>query len=150
MSKKNIFLFLTLLILGAVYIYFFTEFFNKPIISISARPRLERGAKDAPPRYAVSFNFDSRCELTQVKVVAVTELETNKYARAYWHLISDTNSAPVKGLIYGDNVKGMKPKIPKMKAEPLQPGNKYRLLIEAGDRRGQIDFEVPAAKRASL
>jgi hypothetical protein len=31
-----------------------------------------------------------------------------------------------------------------MKGEILEPGTKYRLLIEAGKRNGQADFEIPA------
>ncbi|MFN7140109.1 MAG: hypothetical protein ACK4UN_12310 [Limisphaerales bacterium] len=144
MPKKNIFLFLVLIVVSGLYVYYFTDLFNKPVISISARPRLERARQpQTPDRYSVSFSFDRRCELTEVKVVSLREFETNKYARAYWHMISDSNSVPVKGVLYGEQVKGMKPKIPKMKAEPLQPGEKYRLMISAGKNRGEIDFEIP-------
>ncbi|MBA4146520.1 MAG: hypothetical protein H0X66_00275 [Verrucomicrobia bacterium] len=146
MSKKNIFLVLVLVALGALYIVYFTDLFEKPVISISARPRVARASSGN--QYSVSFSFDRRCELTEIKVVSVSELETNKYARAYWHMISDTNSAPVKGILYGENLKGMKPKIPKMKPEPLAPGQKYRLMIEAGKNKGQVDFDIPARQAA--
>lgn len=141
MSKKNIILFLVLISLGALYIVYFTELFQKPVISISARPRVSRGTTGAAN--SVSFSFDRRCELTEVKVISAAEFATNKYARAYWHLISETNSAPVKGLLYGETLKGMKPKIPKMKAEPLISGETYRLIIRTENHSGQVDFLIP-------
>ena len=138
--SKNIVLVIVLLILSSVYVVYFTDLFNKPTISISARPRAARSADSSG---TVSFSFDRRCELTEIKVVNVAELETNKYARAYWHLISDSSSDPLKGIMYGENVKGMKPKIPKMKPEPLQAGQKYRLFLLAGKSKGEVDFEMP-------
>lgn len=147
MSKNNILLFLVLFVLGALYVVYFTDLFNKPVINISARPRVTRSTSG--DQYSVSFSFDRRCELTDVKVVSLTEVQTNKYARAYWHIISDASSAPTKGILYGENQRGMKPKIPKMKAEPLQAGQKYRLLIEAGKNKGQVDFDIPSRKQAA-
>ena len=35
-------------------------------------------------------------KLTQMKVFAVAELETNKFALPLWHMVSDSNSPPVK------------------------------------------------------
>lgn len=94
----------------------------------------------------MSFVFSSKAKITDLKVVPVQELETNKYPHAVWHLISDTASEATKGIVYGDTVRGMKPKIPKTKAEPLEPQTKYRLFVEAGESRGQVDFEIPGIK----
>src|SRR5262245_18251568 len=46
---------------------------------------------------SVVFGFDRYYALTDVKVVAVAELATNKHARPLWHLVSDSNSIPIKG-----------------------------------------------------
>lgn len=140
---RNIVLFSILAILVGLYVVYFTDLFSKPTISISARPRSARTANSPG---TVSFSFDRRCELTEIKVVNVAEFETNKYARAYWHMITDTKSAPLKGIMYGENVKGMKPKIPNTKPEPLEAGQKYRLFIQAGKLRGEVDFEMPPKK----
>ena len=148
MSKKTIGLILFTVVLGAVYLYYFTDFFSSPVVQISFRPRMDRSRDSKEISYSGSFSFDTKCRLTEIKVVPVAELETNKYAHAVWHLIADKPSAPTKGLVYGEPIKGMKPKVPKMKAQPLQPGTKYRIILEAGDRRGEKDFDVPGKRPA--
>lgn len=146
MPKKNLLLVFVLVVLSAIYVYFFTDWFNKPQIAISPRVRVSPVKRGGPDELQVSFSFDTKCELTEVKVFSVAEMETNKYPHALWHLISDTNSAPLKGILYGQAIAGMKPKIPKMKPEPLQPQRKYRLLVQAGELRGQTDFEIPVRR----
>jgi hypothetical protein len=148
MSKKTIGLILFTVVLAAVYVYYFTDFFSEPIIAISWRPRVER-SRGSTPAFSGSFSFDTRSKvrLTEIKVVPLAELETNKYAHAVWHMISEKGSSPTKGIVYGEMLKGMKPNIPKMKAEPLQPGTKYRIFVESGKRKGTQDFDVPGQKR---
>lgn len=143
MLKKHVILVLMTAVLGAVYAVYFSGWFTRAPVAVSARPRLERQSGQKKPRVSVSFSFDTSCRLTEVKVVPLAELETNKYARAVWHLVADESSPAVKGIVYGDRIKGMKPKIPKMRAEPLEPGCKYRLLVEAEQQRGQTDFQIP-------
>ncbi len=143
MSKKNLLLISLPVVLGIIYIVYFSGWFDKPVIEISPRMR-GSASRRGPEEMKVSFTFDGKVKLTEVKVFAVADMETNKYPHAVWHLFSETNSAPTKAIVYGENITGMKPKIPKMKADPLQPGTKYRLLIEAGKRRGQVDFDIPA------
>ena len=148
MPKKNLLLVLVLVVLSALYAYFFTDWFNKPEIAISPRVRFSPSKRNGPEEIQVSFSFDTRCQLTEVKVFSVAEMETNKYPHALWHLISETNSIPLKGILYGQTITGMKPKIPKMKAEPLQPQRKYRLILQAGKYTGQTEFEIPARRAA--
>jgi hypothetical protein len=151
MPNKNVLLFATLIVLGGIYIWKFTDWFNKPEIAISPRIRFgsaDRRSSSSPGEIQVSFSFDTKVQLTEVKVFSVAEMETNKYPHAVWHLFSESNSVPVKGLLYGQNITGMKPKIPKMKAEPLKPQNKYRLIIEAGKYSGKAEFEIPPPRVA--
>ena len=146
MSKKNIALILLLLGLGVIYVVYFTDSFHGPIIQISARPRIERSRRSGSEVFSVSFSFDQKCKLTEVRTVAVDEIATNKYAHVLWHVVADTNSTPLKGVVYGETPKGMKSKIPKVRAEPLQSEIKYRLFVEADGRKGQVDFEIPKGR----
>ena len=57
----------------------------------------------------------------------------------------DSNSVPTKALIYGQPLRGMKPKIPKTRPEPLQPDVKYRIYVAAGKYQGKIDFKTVEA-----
>jgi hypothetical protein len=138
MSKNTAILIALAALLGGVYVYFFTDTFSTPTIRISAQIRPGRGATTAP----VTFGFNDKYALTSVKVVSSDDFRTNKYAHALWHLIADTNSTPVKGIIYGVRIPGMKPAVPKMKPEPLQPNVSYVLLVEAGKRKGEKTFQT--------
>lgn len=148
MSKRNIALILLLLGLGTIYLVYFTDLFRTQTIQISARPRLERSRRGNSDSFSASFSFGQKQVLTEVQLVAVADMETNKYPHALWHLVADTKSIPLKGLAYGETPKGMKSKVPKVRPEPLKPEIKYRLLVEAGDRKGQVDFEIPKFRNA--
>jgi hypothetical protein len=150
MTKKPLFLVVLLLVLAGVYIVFFTDWFKGKSIQIvyTLRPPLT-GRRVNPAAKAVStevlpviFGFDRKVQLTMVKVVPVAELETNKYPQAVWHLVTDSNTPPVKSLVYGMPQRGMRPANKGQVPQPLVPGVKYRLFIEAGDLKGQEDFKT--------
>ncbi len=132
-------------LLGAAYVYFFTDLFDKESIQIipQIRPGHIANASRSgglPPVYPVSFSFPGKYKLTSIKVVAADDLKTNKYANPVWYLISDSNSVPKKAIIYGDKIQGMKPAIAGMRPEPLQPNVPYVVMIEAGKIKGQTNF----------
>ncbi len=77
-----------------------------------------------------------------MKVVRADEMATNKYPHALWHLVAETNSAPVTDFIYGAPISGMKPAVAGVVPEPLLPKVKYRIFVEAGKIKGVRDFEV--------
>ena len=72
------------------------------------------------------------------------EIETNKYPHPIWHLISKSNSVPVTDFTYGCSIGGMQPAVQGATPDPLEPGVKYRLLVEAGPLKLQHDFEPVA------
>lgn len=147
MTKSTIVLITVLVVLAAAYAYYFTDWFRTPTIQILAqiRPSTRNVRTPAPgtaATYPVSFAFDRRLSLTEVKVVPADEAQTNKYAHALWHLISDSNSVPTKALVYGQPLRGMKPKVPRARPEALQPDVKYRLYVSTGKAEGHIDFKT--------
>jgi hypothetical protein len=147
MSKKTVAMIGIAVVLGGIYLVWFADFFSKPVVEIAPRVRMSSGRRGGPPEVQVTFSFSAKCQLNEVKVVSVADAETNKYPHALWHMISDSNSIPVKGMVYGDWIKGMKPKIPKGKAEPLEPKTKYRLVIATRDEVvSTADFQVPARR----
>jgi hypothetical protein len=79
-------------------------------------------------------------------VVDAEEFKTNKYAHPIWHMISDATSVPVRGFVYGEKIKGMKPSIPRGKAEALRTDATYLLLIDAGKNKGEIAFKTKAVR----
>ena len=112
--------------------------------SLPDRASLIRGRrtaqKNASPTDPVFFGFDRRLKLTSIEVFPVKEL-TNKYAHAVWHLVSDSNSVPVKDITYGVPIKGMRPALKAATPDDLQPGEDYRLVIHtATAEKAEHDF----------
>jgi len=150
MTKNGIFLSVVAVLLAAVYVYFFTDWFHKRTIQIiptirptqpSAIPR----DPDQPPVYPVSFALDGKYELTSVKVVAAADMATNKYPTPLWHLKADSNSIPTRSIVYGLPIKGMKPTVARQRPEPLLPEVDYVLLVEAGNLKAQTNFHTTKA-----
>jgi hypothetical protein len=154
MRKKNLILIAVALALAGVYAVYFTDWFKPKIIHISYVSRAMRlgrrvGLKNNSATVPVTFGFDQGYRFSEIKVVPVAALQTNDDALPIWHLISDSNSVPLKFFSYGQRIPGMKFAVAGMRAEPLQPGVTYRLFVKSGSANGQHDFQPvanPAAK----
>lgn len=152
MTKKQLLLLAIAVVFLGAYVYYVTDWFASESIQIvhTLRPFSPpqrgrgrgRGVEDNPAVNSVSFGFNRKCKLTEVKVIPVSDLATNKYAHAIWHLVSESNSVSIKGLIYGMNISGMHPKVQGARPDPLEPGVPYRLFIDAGDLKGEHDFKT--------
>ncbi|MFN7140110.1 MAG: hypothetical protein ACK4UN_12315, partial [Limisphaerales bacterium] len=135
MSKKTYILIAAALVMGAIYIFKFTDWFTEKNIQIMYRLR------DSKVVFGLG-NEDYR--LTSVKVVKANEAATNKYARAVWHLVAadpKVGSAPVSAFSYGQNIEGTKPAIPETTAEALEKNTIYRIFVEVGKVKGEREFE---------
>lgn len=133
-------------VLGAGSLYLNKDWFAKDSIHIYDRSRLPAASRfrprtaDPSPICPIVFGFDRRLKLTRLKVVPFSDIATNKFPQPIWHLVSDSNSVPIKAFTYGMRIQGMRPAIKGTTPEPLQPGAKYRLFIEAGSQKAQHDF----------
>jgi hypothetical protein len=149
MTKKNWLMMIVLLVLAGVYIYYFTDFFKPKIIHISSTSRAIRSrfgnAAGNPEPVPVIFNLEPPSKLTELKVVPLADWQTNQNTLPIWHLIADADAVPLKFFFYGQHIRGLKPEVPGMDAEPLVPGVRYRLFVAAGSVKGQHDFEVRPA-----
>jgi hypothetical protein len=137
MNKKTWILVGIAIVLGAVYIIHFSNWFKPKVLAIAHNGRFGQ----------VNFTLGTPFKLTSLKVVSVTALQSNKYALPVWELKSDSNSVPIKMFSYGDRIRGMKPAIENIKPEPLEPGTTYRLFVEAGSLKAQHDFTAEADAR---
>lgn len=143
MAKKPTVLLTLLLMAGGVLLYFNKDWFKRRPIQISHRfhafgGRFDNGGGEAP----LLFEFDRQLKLTSVKVVAVCEIQTNKFPHALWAMVSESNSVPTRGFLYGMDIPGMRRVFKEVSAEPLDPDQKYRLLVEAGSLKAQHDFDL--------
>jgi len=143
MTKKTTLPIVLLLVMGGIFLYYNRDWFKRHPIQISHRLYrfASRFGNEGGPT-PVMFEFDRRLKLTSIKVVGLDDCLTNKYPHALWRMISDSNSLPTKGFVYGMDVPGMRPAIKGAAAEALDPGQKYRLLVEAGSNKGQHDFTL--------
>jgi hypothetical protein len=143
MTRKPVLLVALLAVIGSLFLYVNRDGFRRQPIQISHRLYRFAGrfsAQDAP--LPVMFEFDRRLKLTSIKIVALADVLTNQHPQPLWQMISNSNSVPTKGFVYGMDVPGMRPALKGVTAELLDPRQTYRLLVEAGSLKGQHDFTL--------
>ena len=142
-----------IVVLAGISVYLNQDWFAKDVIQISHRSRparatfFRRKRPDSSLVNPVMFGFDRKVKLTSVAVIPLSDLQTNKYPQAIWHLVSDSNSVPTKTFYYGEAIRGMRPEVKGATAEPLEPGVPYRLFIAAATFKGEHDFTAEPKNR---
>jgi len=143
MTKKNWLLIAVAVALAAVYVVFFTAWFKPATVQIFHTNRTLRGRYHrAGAMPGLIFGLNRQLHLTDIKVVMLSALQTNKNALPFWHLVSDSNSVPVKSFFYGQPIRGLKPAVAGVRPQPLETNVTYRLFVEAGKIKGEHDFEL--------
>ena len=146
MTKKNLLLIFFAVSLAVVYAVWFTDWFRPATVKIfhthrNLRPNLRRGPGGGALPDLI-FGVNRQIRFTELKVVPLAAFETNKNVLPVWHLVSDSNSVPVKMFFYGQWIGGMRPAIKGVRPEPLETNLTYRLFITAGKIKGEHDFEL--------
>jgi hypothetical protein len=131
--------------LGALSIYSFTDWFTPKRIQIIAqyRPNLVGVVRRAVS--PVSFVLNGTYQLTRIRVVPLQSSATAETAQPVWELDSSSNSIPLRGFVYGQRIRGMRAPGSSRATDPLAPETEYRMFVEAGRARGQVDFQTPPA-----
>lgn len=152
MSRNEYFLIGLVVVLGGIYVAYFSGWFRPKFIQIEHSVRSPREAwtgtgqrLDATGKQElgnVTFAFQSEFRLNSVKVVPAAEYATNKYTPALWELVSEKGGQPVKGFAYGAPLAGMTRAREYLEPEPLQPGVQYRLIVRAGKLIAEHDFSL--------
>jgi hypothetical protein len=148
MSKpKIIFSLLLVLGLGALSLYLNRDWFAANTIQISHRvsPWLDNkrpGARGGKLGQPVAFTLSGYYRLTSVNVVLAEDIATNKYAHSIWSLVTESNSVPTASFVYGGFIRGMHPAVKGVRADPLERGITYRLLLTTKDQAAQHDFSL--------
>lgn len=145
MTTKNWMLLALTVLLGSFSLYLNKDWFARDNIQIMHRSRPARGAfrrpgSDNPLIDPISFWFDRKVKLTSLRIIPVADIETNKYPQPIWYLISDSNSVPIREFTYGMRIQGMHPAMKGIAPDPLEPGVKYRMFVQAGKQSVQHDF----------
>ncbi|HYG98886.1 MAG TPA: hypothetical protein VD837_07120 [Terriglobales bacterium] len=144
MTKKNILLILAVVLLAGLSLYLNRDRFRSESIQIGERWVEPRGSAarrgQHPSGRMLVFLLDAKLELTSVKVVPLEDVKTNRFPHPIWELTTESNSVPVKDIVYGMPIRGMRPKVKGAIAGPLQPKTEYRLFVEAGSLKTTHDF----------
>ena len=158
MTSKQWTLIAVAVVLGGIGLYLNRDWFARDNIQISHRlrtgimasmgggGRFRRNAPNAKPAPNIFFEFDRKLNLTDVRVVAFSDFQTNKYPMPLWHMTSESNSLPTRGFMYGSMIPGMRPNVKGAAPEPLEPDAKYRLLLSAGKFKAYHDFTIAGEK----
>jgi hypothetical protein len=144
MPKKNLLPVIFLVALVAVYVIYFTDWFKPHRIHIFHTVREVRYRQAAgQPERSLIFGVDPRdIRLTEIKVVPLLDFEKNPQTLPVWHLVSDSNSVPVRQIVYGQRIRGMRPVVGGEQAGELDTNLDYRIFITAGRNTGQHDFRL--------
>jgi hypothetical protein len=143
MTKKPILILALVAVVGGVVLYLNRDWFSRAPIQISHRFHAFAGRFGGQTEVApVMFEFNRLLKLTDVKVILVQEAATNKFPKAFWHMVSESNSLPTRGFVYGQSVPGMRPATKGVNASPLDPDATYRVLLRAGSFRAEHDFSL--------
>lgn len=145
MKLQTKFLFLAVVILGACYAYWFTDWFDEKKIQIKYRSLPGRG-KPGAVEPLMFYLVPKAHMLTSIKVISLDEAATNKYPHALWHVVPKSNAVLVTDFIYGEPPPGMTAKIAGVTPEPLDFNGNYRIYLETAKLKGEKDFKPQASK----
>ena len=145
MTRKYWILLAVAVVLGGFSLYLNTDWFRGDSIHLYHRSRparilFRRARGDTAAVNPIIFEFNRRLRLTSLKVVAVGDAETNQFPHALWHLVTESNSVPTRDFMYGMAIRGLHPAFKGAQPEPLSPGVKYRLYVEAGSFKAEHEF----------
>lgn len=143
MTQKQLLLIALVAVMAGGVLYINRDWFTKPPIQVSHRFHAfaDRFGNDSGT-VPLLFEFNRKLKLTSVEVIPVSDLETNKNPHPLWHMVSDSNSVPTRGFVYGTEVPGMRPAYKEVAADPLDLGVKYQLVVRAGSLRAEHDFTL--------
>ena len=142
MTKKNAILIAAAVILAAVYVVYFTDWFKPKTVQIfhTVRTPHTRKAKAKKVEPMLIFGINQKLKLTEIKVVPADEFKTNQFTLPLWHMVSDSNSIAVSSIIYGQPIRGLKPAIKGAVPQTLATNVTYHLIVTANEIKGEHDF----------
>jgi hypothetical protein len=140
MNRKNILLFVVMAALAAIYVFYFTDLFRHKSLHIYDLTRALGPQNEASDN--LMFGLGGKYQLTEIKVVAKADYESNPKAVPLWHLVAKTHSAHIGYFKYGDRIDGMAPLVAGDQAQPLTAGVTYRIFVSTPKISGFHDFTL--------
>lgn len=146
MTRKNIVLVVVAGVLAVVYAVYFTNWFTPKTFKIFHTVRNFRTMRPGTVRNgylpSLQFGMSRRLELTEIKVVRLSEWETNKHALPIWHMVTESNSVSLNNFAYGQFILGLHPAIKGTHPDLPDTNVVYRMFLAAGKFSAAHDFEL--------
>jgi hypothetical protein len=137
MNFRNTALILFLMGLLA-FAFYTTDWFKPKVMRVSYRHLRDQGTV---------FLLDRAYPLNEVKVLKVSEVK-NANPHLLWYMVTTSNTPPVTDFSYGQPINGMHYFGNETKVEPLQPNEKYKVIIRSGKLIGTRDFMLESKTNA--
>ena len=145
MNKRTLFLLAAALVLGLLYVTYFTDLFRPKKIRVFCRV-FPAGAIGRTSKGMIAFYLDKPYTLTAVEVISEDEARVNPHPHPVWYLVAKGGKKKhlTSSFEYGAHIAGMTPDLPQSVPEPLDPYETYRLLVQTGNGlRGEVSFQPP-------
>jgi len=143
MNPKNWLPVVFMTALAVVYAVWFTDWFRPETVEIFHTTRNQQAqSRWGGTGPSLMFGLTRKLKLTEIRVVPLAAWQTNHAILPLWHLVSTSNSVPVKSFSYGQPIHGMSPVVAGAHPQSLEPQVTYRLMVTAGKIQGQHDFEL--------
>jgi len=124
MQRKEFTLIAVLLVLGGLYVRYFTHWFDHEKLEITASRRPSMDQNSAVE--SIIFTLNGQHSLKDLKVLQLTDDgKLDPHAHVLWHLVSASNPVPAQLIVYGHHVRGMKQAVDNPSPEALQPDVGY-------------------------
>src|SRR4051812_24909679 len=109
MTAKKLSIAAALIVVAMIYYYLYGDAFKKHPVDIVVTMRPHIGTRmfwmvdnnNEPTVDTTVFALGNEYKLTSVKVVPLSDAETNKYPHPIWEIISESNSVPTSTFAYG-------------------------------------------------
>ena len=144
MFKKSSLLVAVAVVLAAVYVFYFTDWFQSPTVKIfhTNRNSIRHRNVQSVSMPNLIFGLSRSSRITEITVGPLAEYQANPKLLPLWHMVSDSNSVPLKTFYYGQNIRGLKPAVAGSHAQTLTNNITYRIVVSVGKIKGEHDFEL--------
>jgi len=143
MTKNNWLLTLLAVVLFVVYAIYFTGWFQPKTIQIRSTYRnLHPRAAREGVLPALIFGVNRQMQISEIRVVPFDGFQTNKNILPLWHLVTDSNSIPVKTFYYGQYIRGLHPAFKGTHAGSLETNVPYLIIVTSDRIKGELKFEL--------
>ncbi|MEM9296101.1 MAG: hypothetical protein AAGA57_09895 [Planctomycetota bacterium] len=140
-GNQRVYVWITLLVVTAgAYVTFFTDLVFPPELEVYAEDLDTLRSDEEYPIPFIVFALSDRVQLSSLEVV---KLESGgEDGPVVWSLEADPAAMEVDKFVYGSTISGMAPPDDAPPRERLERGQRYRLEVRSGRRKGSVEFGV--------